>query len=93
MYAINAQAWQATMAGLALLGSFMVSYIRARIEVADIECTAGFFTRPERVILLAIGLLLSGLPWALTIVVGILAVLSLASAAQRLLFAWQRTKE
>ncbi len=93
VYAGNAQAWEATLTGVALLGSFMVSYIRARMEGMGIECSAGFFTRPERVAVLALGLLLSGIEYALIIAIAILAVFSVLSAAQRLLFAWQQTRE
>ncbi|MDP6501436.1 MAG: CDP-alcohol phosphatidyltransferase family protein, partial [Dehalococcoidales bacterium] len=45
--------------GFALVGSLLVSYIRAKAEAMGLECTVGFFTRPERVVVLAIGLMLS----------------------------------
>ncbi len=93
VFAANAQAWEASLTGIALLGSFMVSYIRARMEGMGIECTSGFFTRPERVIVLALGLLLSGIQYALIIAIGVLAVFSVLSAGQRLLFAWQKTRQ
>ena len=38
--------------------SFMVSYVRARAEGLGIECQVGIFTRAERVIILALGLLI-----------------------------------
>ena len=40
-----------------LIGSFLVSYIRARAEGLGWQCQVGLFTRAERVIVLAIGLL------------------------------------
>ena len=44
---------------LALLGSLMVSYARARAaEGLGLECTVGWFQRPERMIVLGVGLLL-----------------------------------
>jgi CDP-diacylglycerol--glycerol-3-phosphate 3-phosphatidyltransferase len=38
------------LAVLALIGSLLVSYIRARAEAQDLECKVGLFTRPERVV-------------------------------------------
>ena len=43
------------LTGLALVGSVMVSYSRARAESLDIACKVGFLERPERVVLLIIG--------------------------------------
>ena len=39
-----------------VIGSFMVSYTRARAEALDIECKVGVATRPVRVVLLSVGL-------------------------------------
>ena len=44
----------ATMAVLALVGSFMVSYTRARAEGLGLECKVGWFERPERLVLLIV---------------------------------------
>ena len=41
---------------LALLGSVLVSYTRARAESLGVECKVGLMSRPERVILIALGL-------------------------------------
>ena len=43
---------------LALAGSVMVSYLRARAEALDVECRIGVMTRPERVATLAAGLII-----------------------------------
>jgi CDP-diacylglycerol--glycerol-3-phosphate 3-phosphatidyltransferase len=42
------------LVGITLLASLVVSYIRARAEVIGVECLEGLFTRPERVIVMAI---------------------------------------
>lgn len=42
---------------VALVGSIMVSYVRARAEGLGIECKVGFMQRPERVVLTALGLI------------------------------------
>ncbi len=41
---------------VAVLGSLMVSYTRARAEALGVECKVGLATRPVRVVLLSIGL-------------------------------------
>ncbi|RXE74151.1 CDP-alcohol phosphatidyltransferase family protein [Muribaculaceae bacterium Isolate-013 (NCI)] len=46
---------------LALVGSIMVSYVRARAEGVGLECKVGFMQRPERVVVTAIGCLACGI--------------------------------
>lgn len=46
---------------LSLIGSIMVSYVRARAEGLDIECKVGLMQRPERVVLTSLGAILCGL--------------------------------
>jgi CDP-diacylglycerol--glycerol-3-phosphate 3-phosphatidyltransferase len=41
---------------IAVLGSLMVSYTRARAEALGVECKVGLATRPVRVVVLSIGL-------------------------------------
>ena len=53
---------------LALVGSFMVSYLRARGEGLGVDCKVGIMTRPERVLVLAAGLLLDQVLVALAII-------------------------
>jgi CDP-diacylglycerol--glycerol-3-phosphate 3-phosphatidyltransferase len=66
---------------VALLGSFLVSYTRARAEALGLECKVGLMSRPERVVLLAIGLFFDVLPF----VVYILAALTTFTVVQRVL--------
>ena len=72
----------------ALFGSLLVSYIRARAEALDLECQVGLFTRAERVIVLALGLLLNQIVIALAIIV----VFSFFTFGQRLIYVWQQTR-
>ena len=51
----------ALLAFLALVGSIMVSYVRARAEGLDIECKIGFMQRPERVVVTAVAALATGI--------------------------------
>ncbi|MGZ4869905.1 MAG: CDP-alcohol phosphatidyltransferase family protein, partial [Halobacteriota archaeon] len=57
---------------IALMGSLLVSYIRAKAEALRISCTAGVAERSERLIILAIGLLI-GYAEPAVILVAILA--------------------
>lgn len=49
------------IAFVALIGSLMVSYVRARAEGLGIECKVGFMQRPERVVLTSLGALFCGI--------------------------------
>ena len=80
------------LVGIALPSSLLVSYIRARAEAAGLKCKVGLFTRGERVIVLALGLLLSQIDYALVIALGIIALFSLFTVGQRLLHVWRQTK-
>ncbi len=46
---------------VALVGSIMVSYVRARAEGLGLECKIGFMQRPERVVVTAAGCLATGI--------------------------------
>ncbi len=46
---------------LALVGSLMVSYVRARAEGLDIECKIGFMQCPERVVVTSVAALACGI--------------------------------
>lgn len=46
---------------IALVGSIMVSYVRARGEGLGLECKMGFMQRPERVVVTAVSLLAAGI--------------------------------
>jgi CDP-diacylglycerol--glycerol-3-phosphate 3-phosphatidyltransferase len=46
---------------IALIGSMMVSYVRARAEGLGIECKVGFMQRPERVVMISVGAIFCGI--------------------------------
>jgi len=71
-----------------LIGSFLVSYIRARAEGLGWQCQVGLFTRAERVIVLAIGLLINQIFIALCI----LAACVFITVVQRLVYLWKQGK-
>ena len=72
-----------------MTGSFLISYIRARAEGLGIECQTGLFTRAERVIILALGLMIN----QIVITLIILAVFTFVTVVQRLVHAWQQLRK
>ncbi len=46
---------------LAMIGSIMVSYVRARAEGLGVECADGLMQRPERILLIGISAIVCGL--------------------------------
>ena len=78
---------------LALVGSIMVSYLRARAEGLGIECNVGVMTRPERVVTLGVGLIIGQWwPTVVLIVLGVIAGLTFLTTVQRLIHAWRLLK-
>jgi CDP-diacylglycerol--glycerol-3-phosphate 3-phosphatidyltransferase len=82
------QTWMITFIFVSVVGSLMVSYTKARAEGLGIECKGGLLARPERVIILAIGLLSRTSIWA----VALLAVFSNTTALERMIFVWRSTR-
>ena len=78
---------------LVLIGSFLVSYIRARAEGLGWQCQVGLFTRAERIIVLAIGLLINQLfIHSIFVALCVLAVFVFVTVFQRLVYLWKQGK-
>lgn len=76
----------AVLVYLAVGGSVMVSYLRARSEGLGIDCKVGIMTRPERVAALGGGLIIGHWqPVVLLVVLGVIAALTILTTAQRLI--------
>jgi CDP-diacylglycerol--glycerol-3-phosphate 3-phosphatidyltransferase len=73
---------------LALCGSFMVSYTRARAESLGLAAKVGVMQRPERIVFLGAGALIH--PIALKIAIWLVAVFANFTALQRLRFAFKQ---
>ncbi len=73
---------------IVLIGSFLVSYIRARAEGLGWQCQVGLFTRAERIIVLAIGLLINQVFIALCVLV----VFVFITVVQRLVYLWKQER-
>jgi CDP-diacylglycerol--glycerol-3-phosphate 3-phosphatidyltransferase len=93
VFGINGSIPGIWITSIALVSSLMVSYIRSRAESAGIDCEVGIFTRPERIVILALGLLLSGINNALLISLGIISFFSVITVIQRILHAWKLTSK
>jgi CDP-diacylglycerol--glycerol-3-phosphate 3-phosphatidyltransferase len=76
-----------------LIGSFLVSYIRARAEGLGWQCQVGLFTRAERVIVLAIGLLVNQIfVHSVFVALCVLAVFVFITVIQRLVYLWKQAR-
>lgn len=71
---------------MALGGSVMTSYVKARAEGLDLECKVGVMQRPERVVFLAFGAIFHKVILAIAII--IIAIFSNYTAIQRLHHVW-----
>jgi CDP-diacylglycerol--glycerol-3-phosphate 3-phosphatidyltransferase len=76
---------------LAMLGSFLVSYTRARAEGLGLECRVGWFERPERMLLLIVAAAF-GVGPVMSGALILLALLSFATAIQRVVHIWKNTR-
>ncbi|HSR24144.1 MAG TPA: hypothetical protein VLW53_11375, partial [Candidatus Eisenbacteria bacterium] len=83
--------WEVLACLLALAGSFLVSYVRARAQSLGFKCDSGVFARPERVVVTVAGLVI-GVWWVLFAVVALLAVLTNVTALQRILEVWAQAR-
>lgn len=85
-FLLNGWEWMGVVTFLAMVGSVMVSYVRARAEGLDIECKVGLMQRPERVVLTALGAILCGacgdLLW-LAVPIAVIALLANITAFWR----------
>jgi CDP-diacylglycerol--glycerol-3-phosphate 3-phosphatidyltransferase len=83
------QTWMITFIFVSVVGSLMVSYTKARAEGLGLRCSGGLLARPERVIILAIGLVSGTSIWALSL----LAVFSHFTALERMISVWHATRQ
>ena len=67
---------------IAAIGVAIIPYARARAEAASIECRAGLMERPERLLILLVGIFFNQLLYAIIV----LAVLTHVTVIQRILF-------
>ncbi|HIE17703.1 MAG TPA: CDP-alcohol phosphatidyltransferase family protein [Dehalococcoidia bacterium] len=93
LYARDGGSLEVVLVFSAMVSSFLTSYIRARAEGLGIDCPVGLFTRTERVIILALGLLLGQFyKFSILIALLVLAVFGFITVCQRLVYVWQQIK-
>jgi CDP-diacylglycerol--glycerol-3-phosphate 3-phosphatidyltransferase len=73
------------LSGVAMMGSLMTSYTRARAESLIPLCKVGFMERPERLVLLIIGMLAN----RMAPVLWIIAFFSNMTVIHRIVFTWK----
>ena len=79
----------AALSASAFLGSFLISYVRARAECVIPTCRVGFWERGERIAYLSLGLLFNNIAWVLWV----LAFLTHYTVLCRLYFAKKETEK
>jgi CDP-diacylglycerol--glycerol-3-phosphate 3-phosphatidyltransferase len=89
-FTIRGQTGVVILAYLVAIGSLMISYARARAEGLGLEAKVGIAPRPERVIILGLGLLIN-FPTTVAALV-VLAVLTHVTSVQRLYHVWRQTE-
>lgn len=80
---------------LGIIGTFLVSYTRARAESLGIDAKVGVMQRPERIVLLSAPQALFGLFWNGWVLIGIVVLLTVTAwitAVQRIAFVYRATK-
>ena len=82
---------------LGLLGSILVSYVRARAEGLGVSCRVGVFKREERMTYLTIGAMLGAIPYTshlfLGLVLWIIAIFTNVTVIQRILYFQKAVRE
>lgn len=88
--------WAGVITFLALVGSIMVSYVRARAEGLGIECKVGLMQRPERVVVTALAAIITGITDNLWWLIGgmtLIAVLANITAFWRVAHCYKQLKD
>ena len=91
----NHWVWSGIITFLAIIGSIMVSYVRARGEGLGIDVKVGFMQRPERVVVTGIGSIVCGACnslWALAIPMMLIALLANITAFWRIAYCYKQLK-
>lgn len=84
--------WMGVVTFAAMIGSVMVSYVRARAEGLDIECKVGLMQRPERVVVTAVTAIITGITgniWWLAGGMILIAILANITAFWRVLHCYR----
>jgi CDP-diacylglycerol--glycerol-3-phosphate 3-phosphatidyltransferase len=96
-YFLHHHSYMVLLIILAIAGSFMVSYTRARAEGLGIECKIGIMQRPERLTFLAAGAILGSIPgtrnFFLVLSLWLIAIFANITVVQRIIYIKKRLEE
>ena len=81
--------WYIALVAVAMIGTVMVSYTRARAENLIPTCKVGFLERPERMVLVIIGAVFD----RMAPVLWIIAVFSTLTVIHRVVYTWQESRK
>jgi CDP-diacylglycerol--glycerol-3-phosphate 3-phosphatidyltransferase len=93
--AIHHNIYMVVVCLVGIVGTFLVSYTRARAESLGIDAKVGVMQRPERIVLLSAPQALFGLfwnGWVLMAIIILLSVTACITAVQRIAFVYHATK-
>jgi CDP-diacylglycerol--glycerol-3-phosphate 3-phosphatidyltransferase len=90
IYMLDTDDWKtgAILTFVAAAGALLISYARARAEAAGYKASVGLLARPERVLVLAVGLIFGVEIWALWF----LAIATHLTAITRILHVWRASE-
>ena len=95
IFLLNGDFWLGVVSFTAMIGSIMVSYVRARAEGLNIECKVGIMQRPERVVVLAFTAIITGITSNLQWLAGgmiLIAILANITALWRIAHCYKALK-
>lgn len=94
--AVHQNTYMVVVCLVCIVGTFLISYTRARAEALGIDAKVGLMQRPERIILLSAPQALFGLfwnGWVLMAIIVLLTVTAWITAIQRIMFVYRATLE
>jgi CDP-diacylglycerol---glycerol-3-phosphate 3-phosphatidyltransferase len=83
--------WGVYLSFVAISGSLMVSYVRARCEGVNIPCKTGVLQRPERIVILMLCFLVG--PKSMVGGLGVLSAFAAITVVQRMIVAYTACKK
>jgi CDP-diacylglycerol--glycerol-3-phosphate 3-phosphatidyltransferase len=94
LFAHEGAQWPVLLTLVALAGSFLVSYSRARAEGIGLTASIGLAPRTERLVLIIAGIAIAGLGYELGLIgaLAIIAVLTTATVIQRIWHVWRQSQ-
>jgi len=94
--AVHRNLYMVVVCLVCIIGTFLISYTRARAEALGIDAKVGVMQRPERMVLLSVPQSFFGLLWHGWVLMGIIILLTVTAwitAVQRIAFVYRATKQ